>query len=331
MDSRRNFLLRTAAAGLAASAPVGSLATTTSRKKAQIAITLDLEMSRNFPAWEDTHWDYEKGNLNHAAKHYTTKVCRRVKEAGGIAHNFVVGRTLEQENIDWLMQIASEGHALGNHTYDHVNITAVTPDKVQYRFQRAPWLMEGRQPRDVIERNIRFCTEAMRERLNVEPNGFRTPGGFRGGLSTRPDIQAMLKRQGFTWASCAYAGNDMPPRGERPTQRVFESIIAAQAKSQPFRYSSGLIEIPMSPISDIGAFRSGRWPLKDFVKAVRLALEWAIENKAVFDFLAHPSCLGVVDPNLETISTICETVASAKDRAEIVDLGTIAESLNTGD
>ena len=141
----------------------------------------------------------------------------------------------------------------------------------------------------------------------------------------------MLKRQGFTWASCAYAGNDMPPRGERPTQRVFESIIAAQAKSQPFRYSSGLIEIPMSPISDIGAFRSGRWPLKDFVKAVRLALEWAIENKAVFDFLAHPSCLGVVDPNLETISTICETVASAKDRAEIVDLGTIAESLNTGD
>ena len=31
--------------------------------KALIAITLDLEMSRNFPTRETTHWDYEKGNL----------------------------------------------------------------------------------------------------------------------------------------------------------------------------------------------------------------------------------------------------------------------------
>src|SRR5207245_1618409 len=39
--------------------------------KALIAITLDLEMSRNFPRWEDTHWDYEKGNLNEETKRYT--------------------------------------------------------------------------------------------------------------------------------------------------------------------------------------------------------------------------------------------------------------------
>ena len=32
-----------------------------------IAITMDLEMARNFPHWEDTHWDYEKGNLDEAA------------------------------------------------------------------------------------------------------------------------------------------------------------------------------------------------------------------------------------------------------------------------
>ena len=47
------------------------------RDKALIAITLDLEMSRNFPTWETTHWDYHKGDLNddskkpskHPAKH----------------------------------------------------------------------------------------------------------------------------------------------------------------------------------------------------------------------------------------------------------------------
>ena len=43
-------------------------------------ITLDLEMARNFPNWGDTHWDYEKGNLNQAAKDYTVAACSRVKE-----------------------------------------------------------------------------------------------------------------------------------------------------------------------------------------------------------------------------------------------------------
>jgi len=47
-------------------------------KKAQIAITFDLEMARNFPRWEDTHWDYEKGNLTDEVKHYSVEAARRV-------------------------------------------------------------------------------------------------------------------------------------------------------------------------------------------------------------------------------------------------------------
>src|SRR6266705_1284922 len=54
--------------------------------KALIAITLDLEMSRNFPTWEQTHWDYEKGNLNDETKKYTLEACRRVKSYGGVVH-----------------------------------------------------------------------------------------------------------------------------------------------------------------------------------------------------------------------------------------------------
>ncbi len=125
MPSRRQFL-RTAAA--------------TKPDKAQIAITLDLEMSRNFPNWEDTQWDYQKGNLNDATKQYTLDVCRRVKARGGVVHNFVVGQVFEQENIDWLKEIARDGHAIGNHTYDHVNVTATTPERIQHRFRRAPAL-----------------------------------------------------------------------------------------------------------------------------------------------------------------------------------------------
>ena len=60
-------------------------------RKAQIAITLDLEMSRNFPRREDLHWDYEKGNLNDATKQYAVDAGQRVKDRGGRIHYFCVG------------------------------------------------------------------------------------------------------------------------------------------------------------------------------------------------------------------------------------------------
>ena len=81
----------------------------------------------------------------------------------------------------------------------------------------------------------------------------------------------------------------------------------------------------MSPISDIGAFRTGRWKLDSFLTTIRQCVEWAVEQRAVFDFLAHPSCLYVVDPEFKTIDLIADLVASAGDRAAIVNLDTIAE------
>ncbi|MFM8478148.1 MAG: chitin deacetylase, partial [Planctomycetaceae bacterium] len=92
----------------------------------------------------------------------------------------------------------------------------------------------------------------------------------------------------------------------------------------PFAYPDGLIEVPMSPVSDIGAFRTGRGKLDWFLKSIRQCVQWTIENGAVFDFLAHPSCLYVVDPEFNAIELICELVRDAGERAAIVDLNTIA-------
>ena len=114
------------------------------KPKARIAVTLDLEMSRNFPRWEDTHWDFEKGNLDEAAKKYAVAAGARVKARGGRIHYFCVGRVLEQADVAWLQGLAEEGHPIGNHTYDHVNVLARRAADVQFRFQRAPWLIEGR-------------------------------------------------------------------------------------------------------------------------------------------------------------------------------------------
>src|SRR2546421_899611 len=134
--TRRDFLAR---AGLMSAAMMSGLSALAIQKEsaeskpALIAISLDLEMCRNFPRWEDTHWDYEKGNLTDEAKRYAVEACRRVKAAGGVAHCFVVGRGFEQADGGWLKQIARDGHPIGNHTYDHVNLPATKLEDVQYR------------------------------------------------------------------------------------------------------------------------------------------------------------------------------------------------------
>src|SRR5436190_18614966 len=146
MLSRRTFL----AASVTAAAAAMVRAQDASNRKAAIAISLDLEMARNFPTWETTHWDYEKGNLNDEAKAYALEAARRVKAAGGVVHFFLVARALEQENVDWLKQIIQMGHKIGSHTYDHVYLLAKTLDDVQFRFKRCPWLVEGKKPAEVI-------------------------------------------------------------------------------------------------------------------------------------------------------------------------------------
>ena len=51
--------------------------------KALIAITLDLEMSRHYPTWDQMHWDFEKGNLDAPTKRYAVEAARRVKAGAG--------------------------------------------------------------------------------------------------------------------------------------------------------------------------------------------------------------------------------------------------------
>jgi peptidoglycan/xylan/chitin deacetylase (PgdA/CDA1 family) len=273
-----------------------------------------------------SEWDFEKGNLDEATKQYAVDAARLVKHAGGRMHFFCVGRVLEQPDVEWLQRIAAD-HAIGNHTYDHVYILAKQPEETQFRFRRAPWLIRGKSAAEVIEENIRLTTIALRERAEIAEAGFRTPGGFAQGLDGREDVQQMLLRLGYHWVSSKYPSHQAAREGESPPAAVFESIVASQQQAQPYVYPSGLVEIPMGPISDVNAFRSNHWKLADFLKAIRLAVARAIDSGQVFDFLAHPSCLVVEDPKFEAIQLICELVNVAGDRAELTDLTTIAAAV----
>lgn len=324
MISRRQLLLTAAAAPRLPA----------QKRQSLISITIDLEMARHYPVWDQTEWDYEKGNLTSDVKQYALDAARRVKARGGIIHFFAVGRTFEQPDVSWLKEIAQMGHPVGNHTYDHVNIRATRLQALQPRFRRAPWLIEGKKPLDVIAGNIRMTSQAIRERLGVAPAGFRSPGGFPDGVSDLPEVQQLLLAQGFRWVSTKYTSKvrGIPPYSPAPTpelvsvppNEVFDSILAAQADSQPTRYASGLIEIPMCPVSDLVAFRTGRWRLDHFLEATARTLRQTIERGTVFVFLGHPSCLSVVDPQFRTMDLICDLVARAGERAALVDLDTVA-------
>ena len=322
--SRREFIASSVAA------VVGGVAAASAKReaaedKALVAITLDLEMSRNFPTWDQTHWDYEKGNLNEATKKYAVEVCRRVKTRDGVVHCFAVGRVFEQDNVDWLKEIAQAGHPIGNHTYDHVNVKATRPEEIQFRFRRSPWLIDGQEPRTVVRENIRLTSAALKTRVGVDAAGFRTPGGFANGLADRPDVRRLLLDFGFTWVSSKYPPHPLGEPGQEPTPSVYEGIVRAQSAAQPFVYPDGLVEVPMSPISDITAFRAGRWKLEAFLQALRLGVEWAIANRAVFDFLGHPSCLYVTDPKFRAVELIADLVSKSSGRASLVGLTTVAE------
>jgi peptidoglycan/xylan/chitin deacetylase (PgdA/CDA1 family) len=291
--------------------------------KALIAITLDLEMSRHYPRRGMEHWDYEKGNLDEATRQYTVEACRRVKAAGGVLHCFLLGRTLEQENVDWLHEIIRDGHPIGNHTYDHVRLTARTARTLQHRFARCPWLLRGRSIDEAIDENIRMTEEAFQTRLGIKPRGFRTPYAFPEGLSGRRDLQEKLLRFGYSWVSSKYC-QPQDLKKTSPTAANLAAVARHQRRCQPFVYPTGLVEVPLAPLSDVNAFRSRKWKLTEYHQAVRKSLAWVINNVAVYVYEAHPSVMLVEDPEFTTIDLICDMVRSAGPRAAIVDLDTIA-------
>ena len=91
--SRRSFLQATGALGASLLLP-RSLPAAKPQRRAQIAITLDLEMSAQYPRPGMTEWNFQKGNLDEPTKQYALEAGKLVKQRGGVLHYFCVGRVL---------------------------------------------------------------------------------------------------------------------------------------------------------------------------------------------------------------------------------------------
>ena len=102
-------------------------------------------------------------------------------------------------------------------------------------------LIRGRQVADVIRDNIQLTNIALKERVGVEANGFRTPGGFTTGLHGREDLQQLLLGLGFDWISSVYPAHagivDIHGSDAAPAQDAYDNILAAQPAAQPLKVS----------------------------------------------------------------------------------------------
>ena len=226
-----------------------------------LSLTFDIEMCTNFPYWTSV-WDHRKGAIDEDSKLYMGKTLDVADSFGVKFQFFLVGRALEDPNIDYLKRMTAEGHAVDNHTYNHVSVKAQDIPQLQPVYAAAPWRAAGLNALECIEREVRQTSTAITEKLGVAPTGFRTPGGFNNGLDDVPAVQEVLSDAGMQFASARYYF-PVDPKKKRPSADVLNQAMEASIDAlQPSRYPNGLPELPLAGITDIWAFsRTGPRPL----------------------------------------------------------------------
>ena len=105
---------------------------------------------------------------------YTEKLLEGLRERGVKATFFLIGKSIEgKEEI--VKQMAEDGHLIGSHTFDHVQLTALSVEEAC--------------------REISMTNEAIREVTGQEPEYIRPPFGS---WNTRLDCAVDMKEVGWT-------------------------------------------------------------------------------------------------------------------------------------
>lgn len=301
-----------------------------------VQLSFDVEMVTNFPYWTD-FWNHRKGAIDEATKRYIGQMNSQCKKYGAKAHYFVVGSLFEDPDIGYLEQAVAAGHAVGNHTYTHVNIKAIDRERLSGIYHSCPWRASGREAQDIVRQEIQMTTAAIKHRLGVNPRGFRSPGGFPNGLQDAPAVQALLQEEGFWWASTHY--NDSLDRKYRVPSfeavpkvelaELNEAFNRSQHTLQPYRYESGLLELPLAGITDVVAWRGYRPDLNEWLSMLSQGVDFAHRHGLIFMLTTHPAVLAAVDPFCQTIDVVLRRALEKEGGVWLPDLEEVALHLQT--
>lgn len=172
---------------------------------------------------------------------------------GMVATFFVVpnfeGKPLDQkpEWLDLLQRARSEGHELQMHAFDHAStfefgvppgfmLDIIPADKA--RWEKEPEVIQADHTLANMREKLLRGKEIFTRALGFEPRGFRGPC-----LSMCDATYQALAETGFVWSSNLVVN----PMGWRYIMREYDrgEPWDPAVPPRPFRYKSGLIEVPM--------------------------------------------------------------------------------------
>ncbi len=290
-----------------------------------IYLTFDVEMNSNFPYWT-SWWDDRKGCIDRDTKLYIRAMNALAREYGVHFHYYLVGQCLESPELEYLEEAVADGHGIGNHTYTHLNMKAGTLDQLQAAYRGGTLPYPGDTARDVIVWELRRTNELARRRLGVDIKTFRTPGGFDNGLHDAEELQLLLQAERFDQVSSRYVSyfaDDSHPT----IDQLAEAIARSHRELRPYRYSSGLVEVPLAGITDIEVFRVLKLPLDDFIAATLRAMEVAWDEGRSVTNTCHPAVLASRDPHLRWLRAVIEFGLSHASPEQFVTMDRLQDHL----
>lgn len=249
--------------------------------RAVIALGWDCEMIGDYADTNATGQTH--GHLDDRVISYMLDLATIAEQAELRLQYFILGQTFEQP-VGFLRDLADRGHALDQHTYDHLSLLAEDQDEV------------GRQ---IAQTNALF-----EEHLGFRPRGVRGPGGYAQALHDHPATAEMLGAAGLDFVSCHYATKS--PAGKYD---VFadKNAYMIMKHHQPRSYPAGLLEIPISGYSDRHFFDSLGRDLGAWIRHLQDCLDFAYDMGGLLYAPAlHPDTHSRHDPGLQALPALIE-------------------------
>jgi len=251
--------------------------------KCAVAIGYDVDMpgDPDYLYVKDLGWRGGcHGHLNEDVIRYIKMLIQVAESYGARLQFFLQGNTLEDPGGLWI-EIAERGHAIDQHTYTHISLPHAPLERIESEVVRTKRLIEG---------NLKT--------VNI---GLRGPGGYKGGLQGRSDIQKILLKAGIKFVST----QDNLTNTLLSDDKIIETI----ADNQPYYYKTELLEIPFCGYQDREFFDPDCGPpregtLEEWIQYLKGAVDFAYDHGLTYSLVVHPSTEFKHDPEGKSIGEL---------------------------
>lgn len=269
--------------------------------RAVIALGWDCEMIGDYADTNATGVTH--GHLDDRVIEHMLGLATVAEQADFRLQYFILGQTLEQP-VDFLRDLQSRGHALDQHTYDHLSLISEN--------------QEG------VRRQIAHTNELFEQHLGFRPMGVRAPGGYAQALYDHPQTQAMLKSEGLQFVSSHYATKSPSGKYDVYADKNAHQIMKHH---QPRWYDSGLLEIPITGYSDRHFFDLLQRPLDKWITHLQECVDFAYDMGGLLYAPAlHPDTHSRHDPGMETLPALIEYASKKMEPVKFVTYREVAEA-----